>query len=115
MQQLRMFDDRQRFEAWKEYHRDNPRVWRIFQHFAEQALTSGRDRMGARMIGERIRWYTTIESSDAEFKINDHHWPYYARLLAGTDERFDGFFVFKDKRFDATVGEIVEAHHADSF
>tara|TARA_R110000803_G_scaffold75124_3_gene139416 strand:- start:62 stop:334 length:273 start_codon:yes stop_codon:yes gene_type:complete len=85
-------------------------VFELFQKFAEQALSSGRDKFSARMLGERIRWYTTVETSDVEYKINDHHWPYYARLLIGTDDRFTGFFTLKDARFDSSIEEIVSAH-----
>ena len=85
-------------------------MFRLFHRFAYEAFNSGRSRFSARMIGERIRWYTTVETTDAEYKINDHHWPYYARLMVGIDPRFETFFTFKDQRFDSSIEEIFEFH-----
>lgn len=61
------------------------------------------------MIGERIRWFTSVETNATDYRLNDHYWPYYARLLMGTDESFAGFFETRDRSFDATVDEIVDA------
>ena len=99
-----------RFDQWKQFHGKNLSVWRLFRSFALEAHRAGRTQLSARLIGERIRWFCTIETTDQEFKVNDHHWPYYARLLAGTEQRFQGFFTFKDAKFDATTEDIVAAH-----
>lgn len=102
-------EQRQRFERFKQFHRDNPRVFELFKRFAESALENGRRRrFGARMIGERIRWYTAIETSDEEYKVNDHFWPYYARLLMLTDDRFTDFFERRDNRFDVDDATMLE-------
>ncbi len=98
-----------RFAAWQEFHRENPLVFAKFRQFAIQAYLQG-SKQGARSIGERIRWDVEVETRGGEFKVNDHHWPYYARLLAGLDERFKEFFVFKDKHFDTTTEAIVRFH-----
>ena len=111
MQQLELFGAAAplppRFASFVEFHRDNPTVWTMFQRFAQEALSAGR-KIGARAIGERIRWEVTIKTTGEEFKVNDHFWPYYARLLMLTDDRFDGFFTVKDKRFDADEDMIRE-------
>jgi hypothetical protein len=108
--QQSLFDyEPERFTAWKKFHRSNPQIYRYFVRFAEQALYNGRSRIGARMIGERIRWYTSVQTNDPIYKINDHHWPYYARLLMLTDERFAGFFQRRDENFDATDEMIKDA------
>ena len=109
-QTLFALDDR--FTAWQRFHTDNPAVFELFQRFATEAYYRGVRKLSARVIGERIRWYTSVETSDPGYKVNDHHWPYYARLLAGTDSRFAGFFEFRDKAFDASTEQIVRAHKA---
>lgn len=103
--------DRTRFKKWCSFHRDNPHVFRLFKRFAGEALNAGH-KVGARMITERIRWYSLIETSSNDYKINDHHTPYYARLLMGLDERFDGFFRLKDSKFDSSIEEIVDYHRS---
>ena len=101
MEQMSMLPGNERYERFKAFHSSNPDVWRLFKHFAGMARTRGRrPRFGARMIGERIRWYTAVETTDSDFKINDHFWPYYARLLMLSDGAFDGFFERRDGRFD---------------
>ena len=93
-------DPESRFGKWLAFHRANPEVWRLFRRFAGEALSAGRERFGARMIGERIRWFTSIETAGCEYKVNDHFWPYYARLLMLTDERFAEVFERRDAHFD---------------
>lgn len=101
---------RQLFEAWLEFHRNNPQVYQLFKSFAESALSAGR-RVGARMIGERIRWYCTIDTIGAEYKVSDHTWPYYARYLMHVDPRFRGFF---ELRSDVPEAWFTEAELQDS-
>ncbi len=100
-----------RFHDWQTFHRANPRVFELFRQYANEALNSNnRHHFGARSIGERIRWYTTVETSDPDFKVNDHQWPYYARLLMVLDKRFADFFNTRDARFDASDTMILAAH-----
>lgn len=110
MSQRQLFTDR--FTAWKQFHAKNPHVYMAFKRLALTAFGQGR-KVGARMIGERIRWDFEIEvEAEDGFKLNDHYWPYYSRLLAGSDHRFESFFVFKDKNFDTTIAEIVNYHNS---
>lgn len=99
-----------RFAAWCAFHLENPGVWRLFVRFAEEALQARRTYFGARIIGERIRWYTMIETTGSEYKLNDHIWPYYSRLLMSVDGRFDGMFSMRDAKFDSSCKEIVRFH-----
>jgi hypothetical protein len=96
-----------RFQAWADFHLANPSVFILFRRFAIEALEAGRTRLSARMIGERIRWYTNIETTADSPAVNDHHWPYYARLLIGLDKRFESFFMIKEHGFDGTIDQIV--------
>lgn len=106
MPQLSLFhqpkpiDPESRFGRWLAFHRANPGVWRLFKRFAMEALNSGRNHFGGRLIGERIRWYTRIETTGEDYKVNDHYWPYYTRLLMLTDNRFEHIFERRDKNFD---------------
>ena len=89
-----------RYERFKKFHAENPQVYQYFLEFARLAVAR-RVRFGARMIWERIRWYTLIETTDAKYKLNDHNTPYYARLaMLEFPEEFGGFFELRDNRFD---------------
>ena len=89
-----------RYERFKKFHAENPQVYQFFLEFARLAVAR-RVRFGARMIRERIRWYTLIETSEVKYKLNDHYAPYYARLtMLEFPEEFGGFFELRDNRFD---------------
>lgn len=104
-----------RFAAWVAFHRANPCVFGLFLRFAREARAARPGKIGARMVGERIRWATSIEirRADPGPKINDHVWPYYARLAMAVDPSLDGAFDRRDERFDATDAEILAAHRSE--
>lgn len=100
-------DSSKRFTAWKNYHRANPRVFDLFITYANAAREAGRKRIGARLVGERIRWFARVEAnSEDAYLINDHHWPYYARLAMLVDSRLEGLFSRRDANFDCTDDQI---------
>jgi hypothetical protein len=106
-----------RFSAWAEFHTRHPAVFDLFCKFARQARAArGSARIGARMVGERIRWHSfvDVESTDGEFKFNDHLWPYYARLAMAVHADLAGAFERRDERFDATDDEIVAVHRGNA-
>lgn len=102
--------DTARFTAWSRFHKDNPQVFELFLRFTREAVAAGRSRFGARIIGERIRWYTSVETTGRDFKVNDHCWPYYARLATALHPQELDVFEFRDSAFDATVDEILRVH-----
>jgi exodeoxyribonuclease V alpha subunit len=97
---------KKRFERFCEFHTDNPHVFDLFVKFSRDAQHAGRTKLGARMVGERIRWFTTIETVSDDYKINDHFWPYYSRMLMLSYSEFAGFFERRNSRFDATDEQI---------
>ncbi len=86
-------------KKWRQFHDQNPHVYRLFKRFTREAIASGRERFGARMIWERMRWFTLIEAQDhaSDFKLNDHYPAYYARLFMEDHSRYDGFFETRDR------------------
>ena len=103
MHQQSLYPETQsRFEKWLEFHRDNPAVWEQFQRFARLVRATGKQRFGARALWERMRWYFAFEvQSGTDYQLNDHHVPYYARLLMlRFPQEFAGFFETRSARFD---------------
>lgn len=82
-------------------------MFQLFEQFAREAKVRGQ-RVGARMIGERIRWYERVETRTVSPKLNDHYWPYYARLLMAKYTEFDGFFETRGERFDTDSNTILQ-------
>lgn len=92
-----------------DYHRKNPRVYRLFHQFALEILYAGRKRYSIWALANRIRWFVDIETRDSNsrFKISNDYLALYARLLVFRDARFDGLFKLKQTsriRFDFPTG-----------
>lgn len=106
--QLSLF--RQKLDAFCEFHAANRNVYELFVRFAREAKQSGRERFGARLIAERIRWYYRVEHpTDSEFVLNDHHTPFYSRLVMARNEDLVGIFERRDARFECDDVELLRA------
>jgi hypothetical protein len=86
--------------AFGEYHAANPHVYDALRRFALEARRSGRPRMSINMLHERVRWYTTVEAHEDDFKLNNNWRPFYARLLMESEPELRGFFETRQARAD---------------
>jgi hypothetical protein len=92
----KLFDcDKKLLEKFKEFHKLNPDVYKLFKKFAIEAKGSGRQRFSHWMIANRIRWYTTIETRGSDYKLSNDFIALYARLLIYHRPEFEGFFLIK--------------------
>jgi hypothetical protein len=91
---------------FEKFDRANPQIWKLFERFCADVIESGRRKLGARVIIERIRWevYIVTKSED-DFKINDHHTPYYSRKWLKTHPDHPGFFETRKVRGDDNGGD----------
>ena len=64
-----------------DFHLDNPRVWVLYHNFAKDMIHRGHKKLSSEMLINRVRWETMIDTTDKQFKINNNHKPFYARLL----------------------------------
>jgi hypothetical protein len=100
-----------RFEQWQEFHRANPEIYRQFLDRTLAAHLYGR-KVGARCIWESIRWHLNVEVAGVagdEYAMNDHHVPYYARLVMLRHPPLEGFFDRRDKHFDTDDATLLRA------
>ena len=67
---------------FQKFHAENPKVYELFVRFSEEAIKAGRPRIGAKMLAERIRWYTSVETNGGSWKLNNTFVSRYARLIA---------------------------------
>lgn len=84
-------------EFW-DFHKDNPRVYELFDQFTKYAIERGRTNFSVSVIIERIRWETTIVTAGDDFKINNNFRAYYARLWMRNNPQYDGFFRTREIR-----------------
>jgi hypothetical protein len=95
-----LFDElAERERAWREFHRETPQVFAMFERFALQALGNGSRKIGARMVWERMRWETRVATDlpGEPWKLNDHHVPFAARLFMERHPAFAGCFETRDR------------------
>jgi len=74
-----------------EYHKANPAVYKLFCRFADEAIKKGHTKLSAKLIVNRIRWESYIETSTVDYKINDRWHSYYGRLWM-LDKNMPNFF-----------------------
>ena len=80
--QLSLYNHDSQYEKFLSFHNKYPQVYRLFSKFANELLNRGWDKIGSKMIIERIRWEVATGSMDADgFKINNNFTCYYSRLF----------------------------------
>ncbi len=70
-----------------EFHLRNPQVYTLFDRFAKEAIRAGRTILSAGLIFERIRWETQVLTTDPDYKLNNNHRAYYARLWMNNHQK----------------------------
>lgn len=79
------------------FHSEHPVVYRLFEKFALQLIANGQEKLGAKMIIERIRWEMSTNSKDtAGFKINNNYTCYYSRLFIKNHPQHSEKFEFRE-------------------
>jgi len=81
-----------------EFHAKNPNVYEQFKDFAFQAIAVGRRALSSKLIIERIRWETTISTTDDQFKVSNNHTADYARLFTRDFPEHKGFFTLHPRK-----------------
>lgn len=79
------------------YIRENPDIYRLFCRFAWEAIAAGRQRLGAKLIAERIRWESLLAGNDG-FKCNNSYVAFMARRFMQENPDHDGIFETRTKR-----------------
>ena len=85
---------------WWDWHKQNPHVYEMFEHFTMEAIGRGHKRLSAWLIINRIRWETMVVTSGTDFKISNDYIAYYSRLFMYNHPEYEGFFKTKELRRD---------------
>lgn len=89
------------------FHKENPAVWALYKKFAYEAHQAGHIRLSSEIILNRVRWETTIATNDKQFKINNNHKPFYARMLMHKEQfYFENFFAMRQSVADTIPKEM---------
>ncbi len=76
---------------------ESPEAFSYFERFALDAVAAKRTRFSADMIFNRIRWYTTVELGQGDFRLNDHYRTLFARLFAIIHPEHADLFEFRER------------------
>jgi len=84
-------------EAFRDFHRDNPEVWRLFVRFTFDVIRRGYAHYSADAILHRIRWHATVDTDGDEFKLNNNWTALYARMFHDAYPEHAGFFRTRER------------------
>jgi hypothetical protein len=74
------------------FHAKNPAVYENMVKMARDLRATGHKRIGMQMLIEVIRWQSMIQTTDADFKLNNDYGAYYARRIMAENPALDGIF-----------------------
>ena len=94
-------------EEFFKFHEENPGVYKLFNRFCYEYLDSGKEKISAAMIINRIRWEIDIHTTGDDLKINNNHQPYYARLWVRNNPAHKNLFNFKKVRGEEDGQEVI--------
>jgi len=83
-----------------EFHFANLEVYEAFKTIAKQMHEKGYENFSMISVTERFRWEYAAKTTDKDFKINDKHGSFYARLLACDMPELRHWFRFKKCKAD---------------
>jgi hypothetical protein len=71
---------------------ENPDVYRLFDKFTRELISRGHQNYSADSVLHRIRWETSLQTSDEPFRLNNDFTPYFARRWMRDHADYQGFF-----------------------
>lgn len=102
--QLMLVFDGTLAERFEVFHRDNPHVYRTLVRLAREWVnTTGRRKLGISMLFERARWDLAIQTNADDFRLNNSHRAFYARLIAAQERDLADLFELRSSQADAWV------------
>jgi hypothetical protein len=87
--------------AFREFHAAHPEVYAHLVRLARRAVRRGHRHLGIGMLWETMRYRTLLGAQvpeEDEFRLNDHHRAYYARLMMKQETDLDGVFELRRVR-----------------
>lgn len=85
-------------QAFRDFHRSNPAVYTRLVGLCRQARARGRNKVGIGMLFEVLRWDHLLRTNAEDFKLNNNHRAYYARLIMERESDLRGIFETRELR-----------------
>lgn len=87
-----------------EFHRANPLVYSRLVGLATQWRESGVRKIGINALFERLRWEMSLRTHGGEFKLNNNHRAFYARMLMENEPELAGLFALRKQKIQSSIG-----------
>ena len=84
------------FADYKRWDDLNPHFYPLFCRFADQLAARGYRNISSKLLFERIRWESMIQTSGEEWKLNNNYTSIYARRFMRDFPRHDGLFRLRE-------------------
>ena len=82
-----------------EFHRANPHVYMLLRRFTWEIKQAGHKHYSMDAVYHRVRWHMQIDTiGDLDFKLNNNHTSYYARMIMRREPALEGFFRTRELR-----------------
>jgi hypothetical protein len=79
-------------QKFRQFHAENPQVYRELVRLAYEAKAAGRTKIGIKMLWEVVRWNRFLATTDRHFKLPNNHHSRYARLIMEQEEDLQDIF-----------------------
>ena len=81
-------------ERFRQFHHDNPHVFRFLVRLTREQYLRGRQRFGVKAMWEHLRWhvYLGTVTVKGEYKLNNNFTSRYVRLLVEEHPAYRGLF-----------------------
>lgn len=83
-------------ERFERFHDANPWVYDALVLLARELKRRGRSRFGIKLLFERIRYESMLQTHGDEFKLNNNYHSRYARLIAEQEEDLADVFQLRE-------------------
>lgn len=77
------------------FHRGNPKVYYLYKKVALSLIEAGLQKIGSKMIIERIRYESKLSTTGHDYKINNNFTCYYSRKFCRDFPQYTDKFYFK--------------------
>ena len=82
----------ERYPSAVAYHQKNPQVYDLIKKYTFEVISAGYTRYSMYTVINRVRWHAMIETIGDQFKVNNNHSPFYARLFMEEFPEYGRFF-----------------------
>lgn len=111
--QLLLVFDATMVDKFVRFHEDNPHVYCALRRLAREWINhTGRRKLGIGALFERARWDIAIATNDPEFRLNNNHRSFYARLLMRREPDLGGLFELRPSMADQWIDEYLPRRSA---